>query len=210
MHRLLFAAAAAALLSVPARAQDAPADSTAPPPPNGPRKGAWSLSFVAPGYTGGERAEVGVWEMVGSRTNLGVTLEVGVFGTDRDGDGEDQTQASTSLGLGFNVRRYLASGRAVVPYLQGRAFGRGSYSRRDGSSGGEDVFSTSTAGVEGVLGAEWFALRHVSFSGHTGARFSATRQRQQAEDAQGNEFHSTTRDVGFQTFTSALSLQIYF
>jgi hypothetical protein len=211
MHRLFLTAAAAVLLAAPARAQEAPADTTAGDPTYGPRKGAWSLSFTAPGYALGERVELGVWEMVGARTNLGLTLEVAVYGGERDGDGGgDQDLANTSVGLGLNARRYLAMSRPVMPYLQGRVFGRGSYSRREGDGPAKDVNRVATAGVEGVLGAEWFPVRHVSLSGHTGLRFSRTTQDQEVQDPQGNEYEVSTREMGFQTFTSALALQIYF
>lgn len=207
-----FAALACALAAVPALAQDAPpADTT--PAPNGLRKGTWSLSFSAPGYNGsGERAEFGVWEMVGARTNLGLTLEVNVYGRDREGndEGADQTEASTSVQLGANLRRYVSTARSVAPFVQGRVFGRGFYTRRD-ALGYEETIRGVSGGLEGSVGVEWFPVRQFSVAGHTGARlFMGRLEQDQDYPDDDTERAADYRDVSFQTFTSALSVQIYF
>jgi hypothetical protein len=213
MRLRLLAAAAAAVLASPALAQDAapPADTT--PAPNALRKGAWSLSFSAPGYSGsGERVEFGVWEMVGARTNLGLTLEVNVSGRDREGEeqGADQTEASTSVQLGANLRRYGSTARSVAPFVQGRVFGRGYYTRRD-ALGYEETIHGVSGGLEGAFGVEWFPVRQFSVAGHTGARLLVGRLEQDQEYPDEDTDRSTDyRDVIFQTFTSALSVQIYF
>ncbi len=215
MHTRLIAAAALAVLALaaPARAQDAPADS-APPPPNGLQKGTWSLSFVAPGYTGpgGESVEFGVWEMVGPRTNVGVTLDLSVAGQTREASGaNDQTNAYSRLGLGLNVRRYLATSRSVVPYLHGRVFGRGGFERRDDVGAGyEETVRSLGAGADAGLGVEWFPVRQVSLSGHTGVRLSSFNYASKLTTPENEERKSTSRDGSFQTFTSALSIRIYF
>ncbi|HST59198.1 MAG TPA: hypothetical protein VLK84_10925 [Longimicrobium sp.] len=220
MHIRRFAAAAIAVLALaaPARAQDvpaqdAPADS-APPLPNGLRKGAWSLSFVAPGYSGlgGETAEFGVWEMVGPRTNVGVTLDLSVAGQSRETSGaNDQTTAYTRLGLGLNARRYLATSRSVVPYVHGRVFGRVGFDRRDDvGSGFEENVRSLGAGADAGVGVEWFPVRQVSLSGHTGVRFSSFNYTSEVTTPEQEERESTSREGIFQTFTSALSLRIYF
>jgi hypothetical protein len=211
MRSLLITIAAAATmlaLAAPARAQDAPADSTAAPP-IGPQKGAWSLSFVAPGYAGGETLEFGVWEMVGARTNLGVTLEVLVGGREEAVNGREGTAATTRAGLGLNARRYLASARRVTPYLQGRVFVRGAYQRNE-SPGVEDWHRGAQAGVEAALGAEWFPVHHFSVSGHTGVRLAASRFTQELTASDGQTLPLSTTEGSFQTFTSALAVRIYF
>jgi hypothetical protein len=212
MHTRLTAVAAAAVLalSAPARAQDAPADSTAPPP-NGLRKGTWSLSFVAPGYSGSETAEFGVWEMVGPRTNVGVTLELVVSGLTLETTDDDRTAANTSVGMGLNVRRYLATSRSVAPYLHGRVFGRGGFNRReDAGVGYEETVRSMGAGADAALGVEWFPVRQLSVAGHTGVRYSSIRYASRLTTPTDEERESTSRDGIFQTFTSALSLRIYF
>lgn len=206
-----FAALACALAAVPAAAQDDPVFTvtvdTTPAPPNGLAKGAWSLSFAA---FGGERAEFGVWEMIGSRTNLGLSLEVNAFGRERDLDGsEETTEATTSVGLGVNVRRFLATERRVAPFVQGRIFGRGSYTRRE-SGDFEEVTRGRNVGAEAGVGAEWFPVRQFSVSGYTGARFTAGRYEVEQEDPEGETVEAAYNDGGFQTFTSALSVHIYF
>lgn len=201
---------AAAVLAAPALAQDAlPADTT--PAPNGLRKGTWSLSFSAPGFTGtSERAEFGVWEMVGARTNLGLTLEVNVYGRDREGEGADQTEASTSVQLGANLLRYVSTARSVAPFVQGRVFGRGFYTRRD-ALGYEETLRGVSGGLEGSVGVEWFPVRQFSVAGHTGARlFIGRLEQDQDYPDDDTERAADFRDVSFQTFTSALSVQIYF
>jgi hypothetical protein len=209
MRSRLLAAAAAVVLASPALAQEAPpADST--DAPNGPRKGAWSLSFTAPGYGGsGERAELGVWEMVGERTNLGLTLEVQVGGQDREDGTHDDSDATTAVGLGLAARRYAGAARGIAPYVQGRVFGRGSYARREATEY-EETQRGTFAGVEAVVGAEWFPVRHFSVSGHTGARAMTARLEQDATYPDGEERETVSRYGQFGTFTSSLSVQIYF
>lgn len=215
MHSRLLAAAVAVLaLAAPARAQDAPAPGvpadTASSPPGLLRKGAWSLTFTAPGYSGSEGMEFGLWEMVGPRTNAGVTLEVFVNGRDRDTDtGGDYTEAATTAGLGFNLRRYVGMSHRVAPYLQGRVFGRGEYNRAE--SGDTEASTRGThAGVEAGLGAEWFPVRQFSLSGHTGARFMVSRYSQTITQPTGEETEATSNEALFRTFTSSLSVRIYF
>jgi hypothetical protein len=214
MRTRLMAAAAALVLASPAHAQDAPPADSAAAPPNALQKGAWSLSFSAPGYTGGgERVEFGVWEMVGPRTNLGLTLEVNVSGYDREtegaGQGGEQTDASTSVLLGLAARQYMRAGRTIAPFVQGRVFGRGSYSRRE-SSGYEETQRGAGAGAEAAFGVEWFPVRSFSVSGHTGARLQFNRSEQDLTDPMDQEQRAENHYFSFQTFTSALSVQIYF
>ena len=213
MRLRLLAAAAAALLASPALAQDAPAVADTTPAPNGLRKGAWSLSFSAPGYSGsGERAEFGVWEMVGARTNLGLTLEVSVSGRDREGEeqGADQTEASTSVQLGANLRRYVSTARSVAPFVQGRVFGRGYYTRRDGLGYEESIRGVSggrrgpSAWSGSPCGSS--AWRGTRVCGWASGGWSRTRSIPTKTPIARLHY----RDVIFQTFTSALSVQIYF
>lgn len=215
MRTTVFAAAAAAVLALaaPVRAQDvAPvttADTAEAPPRTALQKGTWSLSFVAPGYSGGDRAQFAVWEMMGNRTNVGLALELSVSGRDREQDGDDLTEASTGLGLGINVRRYAGAERAVMPFVQGGVFGRGGYSRRDGDTYDTDV-KVFSAGVEAGLGAEWFPVRHFSISGYTGARLSTSRYEEDYTAPDDTEHTSSSSEGAFQAFTSALSISIYF
>jgi hypothetical protein len=208
-------AAAAALLcfSVPARSQQAAADTSLAAADTTPRtslqKGAWSLSFAAPGYGTGERAEFGVWEMVGARTNVGFTLGVSVLGAETEGSSGEATVADTDVDLGLNVKRYVMEPREVTPYLLGSVSIGGRYERREGQEYEETSRGTS-ASLRAGVGVEWFPVRRVSVSGHTGFGMFAGHMDNEQELPDGTHREGETRQAYFQSFTSALLLQIYF
>lgn len=199
-----FAAAAAAVLafSSPALAQDADPDDA----PNGLRKGAWSLSFTSPGSS--ERAELGAWRMVSDRTNLGVTVGFARTSREREQEDPDATfeETGTELQLGLAARRYLSQLRSASPYLQGRLFG--SLSTVDHEGDLEDRAEGRSLGGELALGAEWFPVRQLSVSGHTGLRVVGSWFEQEATDPLGQRVETTASTIA--SFTSALSLSIYF
>ena len=213
MRTLSLSAAAAALLllSASARAQDAATEAAADTMPRTSlQKGTWSLSFQAPVYgSGGGTGEFGVWEMVGTRTNLGFTLGISVGGVDVDGE-RDQTEAVTRVGVGLNVRRYLVEPREVTPYLQGTASIGGSYQRRDDSDGYEAEDRGVEAGLEAAVGAEWFPVRRMSVAGHTGFGLFARRFEQHQKSPSGAEFDQDGSSLHVRSFTTGLSVQIYF
>jgi hypothetical protein len=216
--RIATLAAAAALLSLalPARAQEvrvdtaalvyAAADSTWR---TSLQKGTWSLSFAAPGYGAGERAEFGAWEMVGARTNLGLTLGVGVIGAEVETGGGEWNVAETDVDLGIAVKRYVMEPREVTPFLLGSVAVGGRYDRRESPQYDETIRSTSAA-VRAAVGVEWFPVRRVSLSGQTGFGLFAGRSDVETETPDGTRQKAETSQVSFQSFTSALSLHIYF
>jgi hypothetical protein len=215
------AAAAAALLSlaVPARAQDAApasADSAAAVaadtvPRTSLQKGTWSISFVPPGYDAiGTRAEFGVWEMVGSRTNLGISLTIGVDGSETEGGGSGGTDASTSVTLGASVKQYVVAPRDVTPFVLGTAAIGGVYVRRDRDDGYEDRSRGANGSVRAAVGAEWFPTRRISVSGYTGFGLHVTRYDLEQTYPDGKELDGEGSSVSFRSFTSALSVQLYF
>jgi hypothetical protein len=213
-----FAAAAAALLSLAlcttavdaaAQSADTVAAATENTPPSSLRKGAWSLSFAAPG-AGGERAEFGAWEMVGARTNLGLMLGINVSGTDAEGNGATITESSTGVDLSVNLKRYVTEPAEVTPYLLGSVFIGGSYQRRDGPEDFEASTRTANAGVRGAVGVEWFPVRRFSVSGHTGFVLSGGRFKADQEYPDGTEQDTEGTQGAFRSFTSALTVQIYF
>ena len=215
-----YAAAAAAmlLLAVPAAAQDgAPGvDSTViaiqdTVPRTSLQKGTWSLSFVPPGYSGsGERTEFGAWEMVGPRTNLGITLAVAVDGSDTEGSGGDGTDASTSVSLGASVKQYVTAPRDVTPFLLGGVAIGGVFTRRDRSDGFEESSRGMNGNVRAAVGAEWFPVRRMSLSGFTGFTLNVTRADIEQTWPDEREIDGEASYFSFRTFTSALWLQIYF
>lgn len=223
----IHAAASAALLAlaVPARAQEtpSPADTTAfalavpVPADTAPRtslqKGSWSLSFVPPGYGGGgERAEFGAWEMVGARTNLGLTLAVSVYGSEGEynGGAATATQASTFVELGMDVRRYVMAPREVTPFLLGGAAIGGRFERRDASNGYDETTRGMNATLRAAAGVEWFPVRRLSISGQTGFSLTAGRFSMEQDAPESPPVSSESSSLGVRSFTSALTLQIYF
>lgn len=207
IRRIAAAAAAVLALASPAAGQDAPADSAAAP--NGLRRGAWSLSFTSPGS--GERGELGAWRMVGERTNLGITLGVAAYTRERDNEGEeqrDQEETGADFQLGLAARRYLTTARAVAPFLHGRVFAATLSQERDGP-GFEDRVNGASVGAEVGVGAEWFPVRQFSVAGHTGFRAALSHYEQDLDVPEEETGYDATV-TSLNTFTSALSLQIYF
>lgn len=214
------AAAAAALLSLalPAAAQDAapPADAAVAVledtvPRTSLQKGSWSLSFVPPGYGGsGERTEFGAWEMVGPRTNLGITLAVSVDGYETEGGGGGGTEATTSVSLGASVKQYVMAPRDVTPFLLGGVSIGGAFSRRDRDDGYHDTSRAGIGTARAAVGAEWFPARRMSLSGFTGFSLHASRYDAEQTWPDGKEIDGQGSSFSFRTFTSALWLQICF
>lgn len=209
------AVAALLLLAVPARAQDAAtaADTTATDtlPRTSLQKGSWSLSFAPPGYSGsGERSEFGVWEMVGARTNLGLTLAVAVYGSESEIDsGGETTMASTLVDVGVSVKRYVMAPRDVTPFVLGSAALGGRFERREADEFTETIRGMNV-GARAAVGVEWFPVRRMSLSGQTGFGFQTGRYDTEQEFPDDTRREGELRSVSFNSFTSALSLHIYF
>jgi|GEM_PF-2089651 len=214
------AAAAAVLLSLalPAHGQDAPppADSAAivaadTTPPTSLQKGSWSLSFAFPAYGTGQTAEFGAWEMVGARTNLGLVLKVSVFGQDAGSTGNgDITAATTDVELGANLKRYLMAPRVVTPYLLGSAAIGGRFERREGPGEFDETTRGMNTTARAAVGAEWFPVRWISISGHTGFSAFAGSYETEQDYPDGEHRDSESSVGGFNTFTSGLTVQIWF
>jgi hypothetical protein len=66
------------------------------------------------------------------------------------------------------------------------------------------------AGAELAVGAEWFPVRQFSVAGHTGVRASLSRLDQDLTRPDGTPSDYDAENISLATFTSALSLQIYF
>jgi opacity protein-like surface antigen len=177
---------------------------------NGLREGAWSLSFGLPLGGGPEAgAGLGAWRMVSARTNLGVELDAYLERADlEDPAGRERERETARAALGVAARRYLDLGRAVAPFLTGRA-GAGLFRE---AVGGDDVDGTVVArgwgaDVRGGAGVEWFPARSVSVSGSTGVGIGFDRTRSRGGPEPGDA-RSTTVSVG--TFTTELGFRIYF
>ncbi|HEY0037938.1 MAG TPA: hypothetical protein VGB66_14675, partial [Longimicrobium sp.] len=65
------------------------------------------------------------------------------------------------------------------------------------------------AGLQGGVGVEWFPVRRVSVAGHTGAQVGAFGSDEEVQTETGPR-EGNQRMLDAATFTSRLSLQIYF
>lgn len=210
------AAAAAALLSLAphARGQDAapPADTVAADttPRTSLQKGTWSLSFALPSYGGGERAELGAWEMVGARTNLGLSLVLIVDGGESEGPSGTSNQASTSVEVGVNAKRYLMAPRDVTPFLLAGAGVGGRYERREQGDDFDESLRGTFVNARAGVGAEWFPARRFSVSGFTGFRMHSARTETEQDLPDDTERDAESSFMFFSSHTSALTVQIYF
>jgi hypothetical protein len=206
MHRIVTTAAvvSALLACAPVYAQDAAPDTI---PRTSLQKGAWSLSFDVPAYGGNlGSGAFGGWKMVGERTNLG--LIVGIHARDESTSGSEYDDRSSALSLGLHARRYAGTIHDVTPFLAAGIDAQAVRSRNQQSSTSLERRGYGASAEAGV-GVEWFPVRRVSLAGHTGAQI-----RLYTSD---NEVYSDTgprqirqRLIDFATFTSRLSLQIYF
>lgn len=209
MHLRITTIAAAALLSlaVPAHAQD-----TDTVPRTSLREGAWSLSFAVPGYTsGGGSGELGAWKMVGPRTNLGVTLAASTQRSESSGAGLETTDRRTDLNLNLDVKRYVMQPAEVTPFLLvGAGIGHSSQDREITPGGPDHSASGLNGRVRAGVGLEWFPVRRVSISGHTGLTVNGGGFDSEGEAPDGTPVPGEADSLFVGTFTSALSLQIWF
>jgi hypothetical protein len=208
MRLTAVAACLVVCIASPLRAQSADSVARTPHSP-----GTYSLSFAAPGLDDdGATGTFGFWRMVSQRTNLGVFVTAGAShstsSVDSDNPSSDNEVDNTgfTLLLGPAVRRYVAAGENVAPFLYGSAqVGYGS--SRNHTDQDDRTFRSS--GAQGVIevgaGLEWFPTRALSVSGYTGLRAQALSQEGRS-DATELDSHST--NIG--TFTTALSVNLYF
>jgi hypothetical protein len=205
MHRIVTTAVCALLAAAPGRAQEAAPDTTTR---TSLQKGAWSLSFDPPVYGGGGSGGLGAWKMVGERTNLGVGVQINARSTETRRDSSSTAEITSGVRLAIEARRYVAPAREVTPFATGGVFGFvATYDHDSGSGEGEQrVYG---AGVSAGAGVEWFPVRRVSFAGHTGVQLDAHRG-QSSSSYPGGQRKARERGLQLATFTSRLSLQIYF
>lgn len=206
MHRIVTTAICALLAAAPVRAQEAAPDTT---PRTSLQKGAWSLSFDAPAYSANlGTGAFGAWKMVGERTNLGLIVGIQVHDRDESTDASELDQRSSLLAVGLHARRYSGTIRDVTPFLAAGIdayAGRSTQSSQNGSIDGRGYGASAQAGV----GVEWFPVRRMSLAGHTGAAVRLYTSENEIQTAPGPR-ESDLRTLEFATFTSRLSLQIYF
>lgn len=206
MHRIVTTTVAicALVAAVPVRAQEAAQDTV---PRTSLQKGAWSLAFDLPIGVGGS-SQLGAWKMVGARTNLGVSLELQTRDVDARRDSATAGEQYHAVELGVEARRYLSPAEEVTPFATAGVFGFiGRREQEAGATRGETTYRG--VGVHAGVGVEWFPVRRVSLAGHTGVRLNVYDGEMTAR-YNGVESEGEDSALDFTTFTSRLSLQIYF
>lgn len=169
----------------------------------------WSIAL---GIPNGGGSELGLWRMVGTRTNLG--LQVGYRWADDEveGDEREQERLDWAISLSPTLQRYLFVRGSVSPFVLLRA--EFSVSRSEAASvspaGASYHQRTSrTVGARIGLGAEWIPLPDIGIGGHTGLRFSHAWSDEQATGP-GDVLEFDGSSSRAATFVSALTLRIFF
>lgn len=206
MHRIRTAAAVCALLVASSlAAQDAAPDTI---PRTSLQKGTWSLAFDPPAYGGVGTGSLGAWKMVGERTTLGVSVGAHTRLGESRSDSLTVRENIAGVELGLEARRYVAPAREVTPFAAGGVFAFVTeYDQAYGNAVAERHLYG--AGVSAGAGLEWFPLRRVSFAGHTGVRLNV-HAGELTSHSGGGQRNARERGLQLATFTSRLSLQIYF
>jgi hypothetical protein len=176
--------------------------------------GAWSLSFSLPSGGG---ASLGVFKLVGPRTNLGLDVVVGAFSSSDDisfSDGRPAEQRSqTDFDLAFvpSVRQYVGVHRTIAPYIHGNLLFGYNYENFETVIGTASTTRNTVYqyAIGAGVGVEWTPLERISVGGHTGVRFSYFDRGSETGSPAGTSqvSGSATR---FETFVSSLVLQLYF
>lgn len=163
--------------------------------------GKWSLALALPSGGGGS---MGLWRMVGDRTNLGVELTPGWNHYRRSYTEGSLAQEVWNVRLSPIVQRYLSVNRRVAPFMRGGIeLGLG-YTGTAGVAGGGHSANRYHLGASIALGVECFALADISVNGYTGSHIGFDWDAESGSSS--NRGH--TLDLG--TFMSSIILRIYF
>jgi opacity protein-like surface antigen len=223
--RILSAGLLLALGAANAGAEDSPSPTL--------QKGRWSLAFSA---TGGGGAGLGIWHLISSRVNLGLTVTGSIDDDDsktdelrRDEDSSDQLfdesdGRSWTLTVEPGIKWYPVVGERVSPFVRGSA----SFTHHSSRSTSRDENPSSVYLIEyhtddtdygvGVgIGVEWTPLPFMSIGGHTGISVSYRRReeiRGSASDLDtrysASVRHTKSSSLDVDTFRSNLFLTLYF
>lgn len=198
---------AAALLALvaatPAAAQDA-----APEEPVLPLPGTHSLSLS---HDNGS-SMIGLGRMVGARTKLEIGVAADIRGVTIDpASGDDIVEGSNGLTVRAGVRRYSRPESRIAPYLMAGMSGFHHRRTQDGGSAGrESRLDGKGVGIDAGGGVEWFPVARVGISGQAGISAAAFRQRHRSSSPDGSPQVASHTHYTVGTFTSALSISLYF
>ena len=175
--------------------------------------GAWSLSFSLPSGGG---ASLGVWKLVGDRTNLGLDVGVRSVSTsdalnfDDGRPSEKLTSSDLGLAIEPSIRQYIATYRTLAPYIHGSLlFAYSSLDAETVSQQATTVRKTYEYGIGAGIGVEWAPLERFSVGGHTGVRFSYQDRSSVNSSPSGTSVQDGSA-TAFDTFVSSLVVQLYF
>jgi len=184
-----------ALLPAPTRAQ-------------GPEKGDWSVGILLFSDDTGTVFNLGrQWT---DRLHVGVEVDLREASIEDDVSditlGVDTRVANSDFAIGPVAKWYGRPVGPVVPFLRGRVvvgWGDQVFEQAGAEQWREDSFQIAASlGI----GAEWFPMRQISFSGYTGVQ--TTRSTRDRVFASGSTAERTIVNSG--TFRSALSIAFYF
>lgn len=176
-------------------------------------EGAWSLAFSLPSGGG---ASLGVWKLVGPRTNLGLDVGLRSVSTSdnlRFDDGRpSQEVKSSDLGIAIepSIRQYITSYETLAPYIHGNLLF--AYSEIDAETVSQQattVRKTYEYGIGVGIGVEWAPLERFSVGGHTGIRFIYLDRSSVDSSPAGTAVQDGSATI-FDTFVSSLVIQLYF
>lgn len=194
----------------PAAAQEPQPDPAIRPPVHSLVPGAHALSFT---LLDGEAGELGYWRVHSPRTSLGLfvrlELERAEVETDAPNDDVRSETNSFALSVGPQVRRYLRPAARVTPFLYGSAELGYERERRTTETTVEEFETRADAffgSLRAGVGLEWFPVPEVSVSGQTGLRLRAEHGTAESDLV---DREDRTWIVGLDSFTSALSLNVY-
>jgi hypothetical protein len=160
------------------------------------QKGRYSLALTLPDGGG---TSFGVWKMITTRSNLGLTLGIN-HEFRRSTEGPDTLRDEFGSGFwsfsfGPSLERYLVVRRSVSPFVFGSLSGsylwsKGLYRR--------------AATLAWGLGADWTPLESVSIGGSTGISWT------EAMESRSDFGAPKQSSSSFNTMASALTLHLYF
>lgn len=173
-----------------------------------PERGSWSIGL--PLLTENVGSVLNVGFMATSRLQVGLEVDLQAAEAEQDVNrptlGFNSTLESTDIAVGPTLRWYGSGVGPVVPFLRFR--GLYGWGKEKITIGDEPFRETDTRVLAGSLsiGAEWFPIRQLSVSGHTGLEVS--RSTFEREDFDGDLIEQTRNQTG--TFRSALAVHFYF
>lgn len=174
----------------------------------GPDKGDWSIGILL--FTDDTGTVFNVGRQWTDRLHIGVEVDLREASIEDEVTdvslGVDTRVAASDFLVGPVAKWYGRSMGPVLPFIRGRVVA--GWGDQVFEQAGVERWSDDTFQVAASLGigAEWFPMRQISFSGYTGIQTSRAVQERVYPD--GRSAERTTVNSG--TFRSALSISFYF